>query len=54
MLTVINGEERVRITDVSVADGQLTATMPGFTNTLTARITGRKLKGEVALRFVDR
>lgn len=49
VLTVINGEERVRVTDVSVADGQLTATMPGFTNTLTARITGRKLKGEVAL-----
>jgi len=39
----------VRVTDVSVADGQLTATMPGFTNTLTARITGKKLKGEVAL-----
>jgi peroxiredoxin len=49
VLTVVNGEERVRVTDVSVADGQLTATMPGFTNTLTARITGRKLKGEVAL-----
>ena len=49
VLTVLNGEERVRITDVSVADGQLTATMPGFTNTLTARITGKKLKGEVAL-----
>ena len=49
VLTVINGEERVRVTDVSVADGQITATMPGFTNTLTARITGRKLKGEVAL-----
>ncbi len=29
VLTVINGDERVRITDVSVADGQLTATMPG-------------------------
>ena len=49
VLTLINGEERVRITDVSVADGQLTATMPGFTNMLSARITGRKLKGEVAL-----
>jgi hypothetical protein len=32
-----------------VADGKITATMPGFTNTLTARITGRKLNGEVAL-----
>ena len=49
VLTVINGDERVRVTDVSVADGKITATMPGFTNTLTARITGRKLKGEVAL-----
>ena len=49
VLTIVNGEERVRVTDVKVADGQLTATMPGFTNTLTARISGKKLKGEVAL-----
>ena len=49
VLTIVNGEERVRVTDVTVTDGQLAATMPGFTNTLTARITGRKLKGEVAL-----
>jgi peroxiredoxin len=49
VLTIVNGEERVRVTEVSVADGQLAATMPGFTNTLTARISGKKLKGEVAL-----
>ena len=49
VLTIVNGEERVRITEVAVADGQLTATMPGFTNTLTARIKGRKLSGEMAL-----
>ena len=49
VLYLLNGEERVRVTDVQVADGQLTATMPGFENTLTARITGEKLRGEVAL-----
>src|SRR5512134_1138951 len=36
VLYLVNGEERVRVTDVTVAEGQLTATMPGFTNTLTA------------------
>jgi hypothetical protein len=29
VLYIANGEERVRVTDVAVADGQLTATMPG-------------------------
>ncbi len=49
MLTLVNGEERVRVTEVTVADGKLTATVPGNGNTLTARIEGDDLEGEVSL-----
>jgi thiol-disulfide isomerase/thioredoxin len=49
VLYLVNGEERVRVTEVEVAEGQLTAKMPGFENTLTARIRGRRLEGEVSL-----
>ncbi len=49
VLYLVNGEERVRVTEVEVAEGRLTAAMPGFENTLTARIRGRRLEGEVAL-----
>jgi len=49
VLYLVNGEERVRVTDVTVADGRLTAKMPGYENTLTAEIRGSKLAGEVSL-----
>jgi peroxiredoxin len=49
VLHLVNGEERVRVSEVSAADGRLSATMPGYENTLTAGIRGRKLQGEVAL-----
>ncbi len=49
VLYLVNGEERVRVTEVEVVEGQLTARMPGFENTLTARVRGRRLEGEVAL-----
>ena len=49
VLYLVNGEERVRVTEVTVAEGQLTAKMPGFESTLTAAVRGRKLEGEVAL-----
>jgi len=49
VLYLVNGEERVRVTDVTVADGRLEATMPGYENTLTAEIRGGKLAGEVSL-----
>jgi len=49
VLYLVNGEERVRVSEVEVADGQLTAKMPGFENTLTARVRGDRLEGEVAL-----
>jgi len=49
VLYLVNGEERVRVTEVTVADGRLTATMPGYENTLTAEVRGGKLAGEVSL-----
>lgn len=49
VLTLINGEERVRVTEVTVAEGKLTAAMPGNENTLTARIEGDELQGDVTL-----
>ena len=49
VLYLLNGEERVRVDEVTAADGRLTATMPGYENTLTAEIRGRKLRGEVSL-----
>jgi thiol-disulfide isomerase/thioredoxin len=49
VLYLVNGEERVRVTDVTVTEGRLTATMPGYENTLTAEIRGGQLTGEVSL-----
>jgi thiol-disulfide isomerase/thioredoxin len=49
VLTLVNGEERVRVTEVTVSEGRLTATMPGYENTLTAEIRGKRLQGEVSL-----
>ena len=50
VLYLVNGEERVRVGEVTVADGRLTATLPGDGSTLTAEIRGGKLTGEVSLR----
>jgi hypothetical protein len=50
ILYLVNGEERVRVTDVTAADGRLEATLPGDANSLTAEIRGRKLTGEVTRR----
>jgi len=49
VLTLVNGEERVRVTEVTVTDGRLAATMPGYENTLSAEIRGKRLRGEVSL-----
>lgn len=49
VLYLVNGEERVRVDEVTVADGRVTATMPGHGNTLTAEVRGGKLTGEVSL-----
>ncbi|NJD31787.1 MAG: hypothetical protein FIB04_07865 [Gammaproteobacteria bacterium] len=49
VLYLVNGKERVRVPEVVVETGRVTARMPGSDNTLTARISGDELEGEVAL-----
>src|SRR5512139_2756968 len=49
VLYLVNGEERVRVPEVVVGEGKVTARMPGLQNTLTARISGDELVGEVTL-----
>jgi thiol-disulfide isomerase/thioredoxin len=49
VLFLVNGEERVRVSEVTVQDGRLAAKMPGYENTLSAAIEGDELKGEVSL-----
>ncbi len=49
VLYLVNGEERVRVDEVTAADGRVTAKMPGYENTLTAEVRGGKLTGEVSL-----
>ena len=49
VLYLVNGEERVRVNEVTVAEGELTAVMPGYENTLKVRISGDELEGEMEL-----
>jgi thiol-disulfide isomerase/thioredoxin len=49
VLYLVNGKERVRVPEVVVEAGKLTARMPGYENALTATISGDDLEGEVAL-----
>jgi len=49
VLYLVNGAERVRVDEVTVDEGRLTARMPGFESTLTARVSGDRLRGEVTL-----
>jgi thiol-disulfide isomerase/thioredoxin len=49
VLFLVNGAERLRVDAVTVTDGTLKARMPGFENTLTARIEGDTLRGDVVL-----
>jgi thiol-disulfide isomerase/thioredoxin len=46
---LINGAERVRVEDVTVANGRVEMRMPAFGNRLSAAIQGDELKGEVVL-----
>jgi thiol-disulfide isomerase/thioredoxin len=46
---LLNGSERTRVDEVSVAGNTLTMRMPGFENTLTATIAGDTLRGEVLM-----
>jgi hypothetical protein len=49
VLYLVNGEDRVRVPDVTVSDGRLTAILADG-NTLTAEIRGGELNGDVSLR----
>ncbi len=49
VLSLINGEERVRIDDVVVEGTTLRATLPGSTAALKLRIRRRVLEGELAM-----
>ena len=50
VLLLVNGEERLRVEDVAVTEGQVTAKLAGPGNTLTARVTGKRLEGEVSMQ----
>jgi thiol-disulfide isomerase/thioredoxin len=49
VLYLINGEERVRLTEVTSAQGKVTARVPGYETTLTAAVADDELTGHVAL-----
>ncbi len=53
VLYLINGDERVRLTEVTSARGQLTARVPGYETTLTAAVAGDELTGDVSLMHAD-
>jgi peroxiredoxin len=46
---LVNGAERVRVPEVTVTDGRIEMKMPGYENTLSARIDGDELQGDVTL-----
>lgn len=49
VLYLVNGRERVRVPEVVVDAGKLTARMPGYENTLMATVSGDEIEGEVVL-----
>lgn len=49
VLYLINGAERTRVPRVTVANGELQATFPGYENTLRANIQRDRLQGSVTL-----
>jgi len=49
VLYLVNGAERTRVSDVQVKDGELTATFPGYENTLRAKMNRDGLAGSVTL-----
>ena len=46
---LVNGAERVRVPEVTVADRRIDMKMPGYENTLTAKIDDDELEGTVTL-----
>lgn len=49
VLYVINGNERIRLDEVAVTPGQLQARFPGYETTLSAKVRGGELTGDVML-----
>ena len=47
--SLINGQERVRINDVSFTDGELLLRFPGFNNEIRAELSGGELNGTLTL-----
>ncbi len=53
VLYVTNGDERIRLDEVTVAPDQLHARFPGYETTLSARVRGGELTGDVTLIHAD-
>ncbi|MCE3286137.1 MAG: alkyl hydroperoxide reductase, partial [Steroidobacteraceae bacterium] len=53
VLYLINGPERVRVTEVVAQPGKVSARMPGYESLLTATISGGELAGAVTLVHGD-
>ena len=53
VLYLVNGEERVRVPDVTVTEGRVEADLPGDGNRLTGQVRGGTLEGEVSLSGAD-
>jgi thiol-disulfide isomerase/thioredoxin len=49
VITLINGSNRVEVTEISVQDGEATLLMPGFENRIVARIYGGRLEGTLTM-----
>ena len=49
VLYLINGAERTRVSNVNVANGELTAAFPGYENSLRATMHRKGLEGSVTL-----
>jgi len=49
VLYLTNGTERTRVSNVQVADGELTAVFPGYENSLRAKLRRDELAGSVTL-----
>jgi hypothetical protein len=47
VMYLVNGEERIRVTDVQAVRGRVSAVLPGSGNLLNATISGGALRGEV-------
>jgi len=49
IVTLINGESRVEINEITIKDGEATLLMPGFANRLVVKIDGKKLSGTLTM-----